>query len=351
MTAASAAFKNPLPGVPSVESPFFEKIFAALDPPLTADERGIAEDLHRHGYAVFDFPDADFSERAESIKRSLYGRFDWQQWLKHGYHVEDGLRIQDAWTFDENVKKIATNQAVLRLLSRLYGRRAWPFQTLNFPVGTQQHYHTDSVHFSSIPERFMCGVWVALEDIDIDSGPLVYYPGSHRWPIYVNEHISACGNAIQASFEPLWERLVELHDTKPVCFRAKKGQALIWAANLLHGGSRQKDPFMTRWSQVTHYYFDSCVYYTPLLSHPFAGRIHYRDMIDISTNARMPNKNGDVPVPLEFIEMTSDSPPLLPWNFNHEEYLSANPDVRAAGVDPYVHYLRFGFRERRKLAL
>ena len=56
------------------------------------------------------------------------------------------------------------NTGILSLFSTLYGRRAWPFQTLNFPVGTQQHYHSDSVHFSSVPERFMCGVWVDLED-------------------------------------------------------------------------------------------------------------------------------------------------------------------------------------------
>ncbi|CAN7431630.1 phytanoyl-CoA dioxygenase family protein [Paraburkholderia hospita] len=35
----------------------------------------------------------------------------------------------------------------------------------------------------------MCGVWTALEDIDEECGPLIYYPGSHKWPIYTNEHI------------------------------------------------------------------------------------------------------------------------------------------------------------------
>ena len=31
----------------------------------------------------------------------------------------------------------------------------------------------------------MCGVWIALEDIHEDSGPLIYYPKSHRSP-YIN---------------------------------------------------------------------------------------------------------------------------------------------------------------------
>jgi ectoine hydroxylase-related dioxygenase (phytanoyl-CoA dioxygenase family) len=28
----------------------------------------------------------------------------------------------------------------------------------------------------------MCGVWVALEDVDAGNGPLFYYPGSQRLP-------------------------------------------------------------------------------------------------------------------------------------------------------------------------
>ncbi|MFX6869154.1 phytanoyl-CoA dioxygenase family protein, partial [Acinetobacter baumannii] len=38
------------------------------------------------------------------------------------------------------------------------------------------------MHFSSLPTGFMCGLWVALEDITINQGPLHYYPGSHLLP-------------------------------------------------------------------------------------------------------------------------------------------------------------------------
>jgi hypothetical protein len=158
-----------------VESPFSAHIFAGAD----AETQRVARDLERDGFAVIDFPDPEIGRIADSIKANLNNRFDWDFWFKTGHSVGAGLRLQDAWQFDANVKRIACNEKVIALLSRLYGRRAWPFQTLNFPVGTQQHYHTDSVHFSSIPERFMCGVWTALEDIDEDRGPLVYYPGSH----------------------------------------------------------------------------------------------------------------------------------------------------------------------------
>jgi hypothetical protein len=54
----------------------------------------------------------------------------------------------------------------------------------------------------------------------------------------------------------------------------KKGQAFIWAANLVHGGSPQNDRSRTRMSQVSHYFFEGCRYYTPLLRRGF--RTHWR---------------------------------------------------------------------------
>ena len=300
-------FENPLPGIPSVESPFFEQLFA--DPAIDAETRRIARDLHRDGFAVLDFPDVDFEQVAEQIKANLYDRYNWASWRAHGYAAGHGLRIQDAWTFDANVKRLAVNRRVLDLLSVLFGRRAWPFQTLNFPVGTQQHYHTDSVHFSSVPERFMCGVWTALEDIGNDAGPLLYYPGSHRWPIYTNEHIGVCSatqqeSVTQSAYEPLWRALVEQSGITPQTFTPKKGQALIWLSNLLHGGQRHADSDKTRWSQVTHYYFDDCAYYTPMSSEAFLGHIAFRRMRNIATGEVVPNSYMGRPIPAHFIEAT-----------------------------------------------
>ena len=48
-------------------------------------------------------------------------------------------------------------------------------------------------------------------------------------------------------------------------FLARRGDVLIWHANLLHGGAPVKNKALSRWSQVTHYYFRSCAYTTPLL--------------------------------------------------------------------------------------
>ncbi len=353
---------NLLPGVPDVESPLFEALFQAKDvTPATVE---IARKLRKDGFVVIDFPDPEFNGVAEKIIRALDNRYDWQAWRKG---TIPGLRVQDAWDTVREVKRLACNPTLLKLLSDLYGRRAFPFQTLNFPVGTQQHFHTDSVHFSSSPERFMVGVWVALEDVDSENGPLVYYPGSHALPIFTNEHIGV-NPATQSQnmyehyprYEQAWEAIVAALDIKPVYFHAKKGQALIWAANLLHGGAAQKDMKRTRYSQVTHYYFDNCAYYTPMGTVEFLGPVQFRDnIIDISTGQRVPNRVNGVEVPATHIAHTTPArhlqaeslqrPTKTPPGFDPKAYLRANPDVARAKVDAAKHWLEFGYREGRPL--
>lgn len=283
---------NLFPGIPLIESPLFPQMVETLG--LSDDERRVAQELHDRGYAVMDFPDAEIESRIERIKQNLAPRY--------GIAFNDPLadktvgerRIQDAWKFDDDVRAIAANEAVLDLLTRLYGRTAFPFQTLNFPVGTQQEAHADIVHFSSIPERFMCGVWLAMEDIGPDAGPLFYLPGSHRWPTMNNTIIGRHGygqplNSAQDPYGPAWKALCEVYGAQEERFLARKGQALIWCANLLHGGSVQHDPRLTRWSQVTHYYFDDCVYYTPAFSDEPLGRLELRSLTAISDGKTRPN--------------------------------------------------------------
>jgi hypothetical protein len=136
----------------------------------------MATDLHHKGYAVFDFPDEDMNARIERVQHELGPRYGIDFADPHSDKTKGARRIQDAWMDNEDVRAIAANQTVLDLLGKLYGRRAFPFQTLNFPVGTQQAAHSDSVHFSSLPERFMCGVWLAMEDVGADAGPLFIIP-------------------------------------------------------------------------------------------------------------------------------------------------------------------------------
>ncbi|MFA5969795.1 MAG: phytanoyl-CoA dioxygenase family protein [Sphingomonas sp.] len=353
-----------LPGVPIIESPLFALSIDSMG--LSAAERDIAVQLNERGYAVLDFPDDEIHARIDRIKASLGPRFGVDFADPASLKNAGATRVQDAWKFDADVKAIACNQHILALLGKLYGRRAFPFQTLNFPVGTQQHMHSDSIHFSSVPERFMCGVWLAMEDIGPDAGPLIYYPGSHKMPILTNEmlgRLSDVSGGVQEPYEEAWRNLVVAHGFQPEIFCAKKGQVLIWAANLLHGGSPQHDLRLTRWSQVTHYYFEDSIYYTPAASDASIGRLQLRNIEDIESGKIMPNTYLGKPVSpasggaakglrktlrkwLKPKTPARDS--RLPADFDAKLYYELNPDVVADGRNAADHYLVSGISEGRR---
>jgi ectoine hydroxylase-related dioxygenase (phytanoyl-CoA dioxygenase family) len=136
----------------------------------------------------------------------------------------------------------------------------------------------------------MAGVWVALEDIHPDSGPLVIYPGSHTLPVLdpFDLNIDALWSCY-LEYEEAMEAVVAALELEPHDVILERGQAVVWAANLIHGGSAVRDPQRTRLSQVTHYYFDDCVYYQPAVSDPFMGKLAMKEVEEVGTRRLVPN--------------------------------------------------------------
>jgi ectoine hydroxylase-related dioxygenase (phytanoyl-CoA dioxygenase family) len=251
------------------------------------------EQFERDGYLVVDDacpPDLIDGVRAE-IEPLLHD--DWDPgpiaerdgmlYAKHGGWDNKSYawhRVTNAWKRCDSVRALALSEPLLAIVEQLYGRRIKPFQTLNFPVGTEQGAHADSFHFQSDPPGYMCGIWVALEDMDMENGPLVYYPGTHKLPMPSWEIIErVTGRAVKrqdfedhqqfmrarhGQYADYCRTLVADRGLEPRYATIRKGQALIWAANLLHGGSPQVDRARTRNSQVTHYFFEGCRVYTPM---------------------------------------------------------------------------------------
>ena len=174
-----------------------------------------------------------------------------------------------------------------------YHRRVFPYQTLNFPKGTQQAIHSDLIHFDTMPRTLMTAAWVALEDMNENNGPLLYYPKSHQYGYTwdYNEiqlpykHVYdvktdtelQMGNTQQVYAKELKDILENTYGLKPqIASTIERGQSFIWAAGLVHGGSIQKDPTLSRLSQVTHYFFEGSTYYwQPRTSEVTTGHINY----------------------------------------------------------------------------
>ncbi len=137
---------------------------------------------------------------------------------------------------------------LLRLLSFLLGKNVIPFQTLNFTLGSEQRAHSDSIHMTTEPPGYLIATWIALEDCTPDNGPLFYYPGSHRLPYIMADDYDAGNTALTIGsdsnrrYEDRIAALIAEKGLKKELFLARRGDVLIWHANLLHGGSPIRQP-------------------------------------------------------------------------------------------------------------
>lgn len=250
-----------------------------------------------NGYVIVDF---GFDESTlDALVAELHPYYN----PEHLRAPSFGARIQDAWKFIEPSHHLATQANVLSALEQLFHRKPLPFQTLNFPVGTQQATHSDTIHFNSLPSGYMAGVWVALEDIDEENGPLEYFPGSHKLP-----EVTMQDAGLEPGYQnyPDYEAFIAKH-VKETGIEAAygympKGHALIWHANLLHGGSKQKDSSRTRHSQVTHYFFEDCQYFTPMHSKPGKPAFRKPEWIEPGNFVfRPPHPSGTAEAPVNSV--------------------------------------------------
>jgi hypothetical protein len=247
-------------------------------------EKALLAEFAERGYVVIDLEIDGFDRLAADIIDELAPRYGGE------------LRVMDAAWTSTGVRALAANDKALRTLRLLYGREPFPFQTLNFCRGTEQATHSDTIHFDSSPPGYMAGVWVGLEGVDRHNGPLHYYPGSHKLP-----QVSLADAGVRGSdsvgtnqayfehYEPMIAKLVRALGLGKEEAYLRPGQALIWSANLLHGGSPILEAGRSRHSQVTHYYFANCAYWTPMWSDPGLGRIFRRHPVDLRTGRLVEN--------------------------------------------------------------
>jgi hypothetical protein len=279
--------------LPWVESPFFEEILKSKK--LPEDKIALAKEYRKNGYIVIPglLPEALIDAVKDETEKKA---FDPSFPIKT---QRDQTRVQDFWLVSEPTKELAAFPKILETLELLYGRPAIPFQTLSFKVGTQQRAHSDTIHFSSLPARYMCGVWVALEDITEENGPVFYCPGSHRLFEYDFSQIRNTAETTSyenyKEYEDFIEKIVDANKLEKKKFLAKKGDVLIWSSNIIHGGSPVTRAGATRWSQVTHYFFKDCYYYTPMLSNMVTNELYLRNtLVDISTGKKIESSyNGE----------------------------------------------------------
>ncbi len=185
-----------------------------------------------------------------------------------------GRKIMDAWQHSPLLNSIFKNETVLQILQFIFQKDVIPFQTINFIYGSEQKPHSDSIHMTTEPLGYLVAIWIALEDVQVGSGELVYYPGSHQLNYVLSEDYNTGNNALKIgennydNYEQKIASVIKSNSLQPKTFLAKKGDVLFWHANLLHGGSAIKNPTLTRKSMVAHYYAKDVLCYHEISQRP-----------------------------------------------------------------------------------
>lgn len=234
---------------------------------LSKDDQDSILNFEKNGYAILKqyIKKEDIDEINNQIN-DLLNKGD----LKFRY----GNKIMFAYKKIDILKKIAVETKLNELLSSLLKDDAKLFQSINFIKGSEQKTHSDSIHMTTFPLGGLLGVWIALEDIEHDNGPLHYYPGSHKLPYFLNKdydnegNFFLTGNKGYSEYEKMIDTKIIEYGLEKKVFTAKAGDMLIWHANLFHGGEIHQNSSKTRKSVVFHYYANNCICYHEITQRP-----------------------------------------------------------------------------------
>jgi hypothetical protein len=185
----------------------------------------------------------------------------------------DGYKLNNLFARRPDIRAIALAPRLRAVCAALLEGEPLICNSLNFERGSQQPFHIDTWYMPPPVDNRMVAAWIAIDNVDENNGPLVYYPGSHLIPAYrfsdgrLNEipaEVPACRDYLQREIES--RRLEEVE------FHGRSGDVFIWHAQLLHGGRPIKDMSRTRGSMVVHYWRADDVPAGHVRGDPHAGR-------------------------------------------------------------------------------
>jgi hypothetical protein len=243
-----------------------ERRRAGMDAQLVADIETFARD------GVVIFPGAAKERHVDAFERVISEAFaNGSEHLLCQYpadHVNRpitagterrGLRVVDAYVALPEALDLFSSERLLDFLKAIFGEDPLLFQGISFDRGSEQGIHQDTAYVVVDRPMELAACWIALEDIKPGSGELIYLRGSHRF--VEEDFFNGKKHWAPADDGPephnRWSQWImdsaAGRGITPEPFLAKKGDILVWHADLAHGGSAIKDPSLTRKSLVGHF--------------------------------------------------------------------------------------------------
>lgn len=273
--AAVSRFGGLWPDMPNAGDLIAGKLELGL---ITAAQAELMRAWRRDGYVIL--PSALGGERLEeacaALERAYSGQVERQMFESaevFGYRTPKPWRQEvnhapakalDVHFLSAAIRDAIFAPAITDFLELVFESRAMASQSLGFYRGSAQEGHQDTAYVAYTMPRNFVASWIALEDVTPGAGELFYYPGSHKLDDFLygggyktihdckrmNDGVFPHGEAI-AFLESLKSRAAAEGLPKQT-FAAKKGDVLMWHADLIHGGSPVSQG-ATRKSIVTHY--------------------------------------------------------------------------------------------------
>ncbi len=218
-----------------------------------------------HGYVVFPRAVADeliddylaFFESAwddapATIVAFHQGR---PQRLSRSFY-DDVAKVSCLHWYYPRANELIYPPVVLRFLALLYDRPPVAFQTMSMRKGSEEPLHIDTGPLTLTEPMTMAASWLALEDIEPHSGEFQFVPGSHALPELLHHGTTKGHNGDMTEYGLILQSLQRTCVEQGLSterFVAKKGDVLIWHADLLHGGAPIEDMERTRKSFIAHF--------------------------------------------------------------------------------------------------
>ena len=176
-----------------------------------------------------------------------------------GVKLGVGARVLDSYVPLPAALDLFASDRLVALLTAIFDETPLLHQSLSFYFGSQQGLHQDTAYVVVDRPLELAACWIALEDVEEGSGELYYVPGSHREPEFVfaeaggRKHFDPTADGRRRHDE--WSELLR-HQGNSLgtkSFLAKKGDILVWHADLAHGGAPIAKPGASRQSLVGHF--------------------------------------------------------------------------------------------------
>ena len=165
--------------------------------------------------------------------------------------LKNYIAIHFPHKISDTITKYVKHENIANILTGIIGPNVKCMQSMLFVKGPGkpgQSWHQDEYYIPT-RDRSLTGVWVAVDDADIDNGCLWVIPGSHknmpikqRIPYKGNEY----GDVDMCTLDPYTEK-------QAIPVEVKKGTVVFFNGYLFHSSLRNKTKDRFRTALVSHY--------------------------------------------------------------------------------------------------